>query len=982
MSVLATLNIPFTHFQLPFDILVVGAISGLTYGLLAIGLTLVYKVSRVINFAHGALGALPAILLPTLVIKLGLNYWLAVALSLAAGFAAGASLEHGVIRRLRSSSRLVVMVATIAWAQLFAVQIAALPHDKYFLRNPYPTPIHWVWDVSKNLRLGPGQLMVLFVSPLLVIGLTLFMKRSRIGLAARASAENEDAALMTGIPVKRVSLTVWGVAGLLAAASAILLAATQPLDVTQSVSGNGGGIGPSLLVRGLAAAMIGGFDSFPLIFASGVGIGLLEALLEWNFPSSGLLNPLLFGLILVSLVTHRRLGATARETAASSWSLTGALKPLPQWVAIHARVRRAKRWGLLALIAGTAVVAQHLSEGQNVLLATVLLFAVMGLSLVVLTGYAGQISLGQYAFVALGAIVGGRMEQLGFPSGTALGYAIVACGAAAAVMGLPALRVRGLFLAVVTLAFALAADSWLFGQSWLVNAGGGLSANSSLTLPRPRWFGISFEPEVRYDWLCLGLLVLMAMAVYRLRQTGLGRAMIAVRDNEPAAASLSLSPRKLKMVAFVLSGMIAGIAGYFYGGLLVEFSSAVRPAPIDLSLNLVVMVVLGGVTTVTGSVLGAMWVKGIPYAFGPNAGLLSAALGVLVVLTIWPGGLASLLFQARDRFVGWLIGEPLARLREPVGAATRERLPAVPASAPTQPPTLDVQTAQPERPAEPVLLVNEVTVRYGGNTAVDRVSLRVQPGEVLGLLGPNGAGKTTLFDVMSGHQRATSGSVALHGLDITGLRAEERAQLGLGRTFQQARLFDDLTVLEAVQIGLERSAPTEVVPSVLALPPSWGAERRKREKAREIVELLGLGPYQSRRATELSTGMRRIAELACVVAVGADVILLDEPTAGIAQAEVEQFAPIISEIREHLAATIVIIEHDIPLLMSLADRLYVLAAGRVIAEGPPQAVRSDPAVVRAYLGSDERVLVRSGRSARDNRVRKSSVSPSTSGGGK
>jgi ABC-type branched-subunit amino acid transport system ATPase component len=261
----------------------------------------------------------------------------------------------------------------------------------------------------------------------------------------------------------------------------------------------------------------------------------------------------------------------------------------------------------------------------------------------------------------------------------------------------------------------------------------------------------------------------------------------------------------------------------------------------------------------------------------------------------------------------------------------------------------------------PELAARDIVVRYGGKVVLDHVCIHADHGEVLGLLGPNGAGKTTLFDVLSGHLRPDRGAVELRGMDVTALRPEHRAQLGIGRTFQQARLFDDLTVLECVQVGLERGQPSDVVASVLALPPSWRAERRHRQRAAEILELFGLGAYKGRLVSELSTGMRRITELACVVAVGADVILLDEPTAGIAQAEIEQFVPVIDNVRTYLDATIVIIEHDIPLLMSLTDRLYVLAAGGVIAEGPPEVVRTDQSVIDAYLGTDHRVVDRSGR---------------------
>ena len=240
------------------------------------------------------------------------------------------------------------------------------------------------------------------------------------------------------------------------------------------------------------------------------------------------------------------------------------------------------------------------------------------------------------------------------------------------------------------------------------------------------------------------------------------------------------------------------------------------------------------------------------------------------------------------------------------------------------------------------------------------MGLRAEPGQIVGLVGPNGAGKTTLFDVLSGQRRPDSGRVLLDDVDITELRPEARARLGVGRTFQQARLFDGLVLTEAFEVALEREEPSEVVPSILSLPPSREAERRKALRADEIVDLLGLGPFASRYVSELSTGVRRITELGCMIALGARVLLLDEPTAGIAQREVEAFRPVLDDIRRHLGATVVLIEHDLPLVIGLADHLYVLAAGAVIAEGDPKELRHDPRVVAAYLGTEQRVIERSG----------------------
>jgi ABC-type branched-subunit amino acid transport system ATPase component len=257
-----------------------------------------------------------------------------------------------------------------------------------------------------------------------------------------------------------------------------------------------------------------------------------------------------------------------------------------------------------------------------------------------------------------------------------------------------------------------------------------------------------------------------------------------------------------------------------------------------------------------------------------------------------------------------------------------------------------------------VLSTSGVTVRFGGVTAVDRVDFRANPGEVVGLIGTNGAGKSTLLNAIGGYVPAT-GRIELLGTEIEGLKAHRRARLGLGRTFQAATLFPELSVRESVELALEARRRTGFWGSLLYFPGAIRAERAKRAEADELIDFLGLGRYADRLVAELSTGTRRIVELASVLAVAPRVLCLDEPTAGVAQREAEAFGPLIMRIRQELDAALVVVEHDLPLILTISDRVYCMEAGAVIAQGSPDEVRNDPLVVASYLGTDERAIKRS-----------------------
>ena len=261
--------------------------------------------------------------------------------------------------------------------------------------------------------------------------------------------------------------------------------------------------------------------------------------------------------------------------------------------------------------------------------------------------------------------------------------------------------------------------------------------------------------------------------------------------------------------------------------------------------------------------------------------------------------------------------------------------------------------------SEAALRATDVSVAFGGLVALDRVSLHVAPSEIVGLIGPNGAGKTTLFDCLSG-LLPSAGMVELLGHDVSRLTPNRRAAAGLGRSYQDARLFPTLSVIDTLRTAAELKLPH----AVFGTPGARRTERAATERAVEIVELLGLGAYRRKLVRELSTGTRRIVDLGCLLVQRPAVVLFDEPSSGIAQRKAEALGPLLLAIREHTGAALIVIEHDMPLLMSIAERVYALETGRVVAEGSPETVVHHPEVIRSYLGDDVAAINRSGAPAR------------------
>ena len=953
-----------------------GLVSGLTYAAFAAGFVLIYRSTGVLNFAHGEVGAFGVALFVLLLAQYRLNWWLSFVLALAACAAMGMAIELIVIRRLFASPRLVVLIATIGVGQIVAFSKIRLP--KVIAPGPIPAPFETTWTPTDHLFLQAREIVVLIVVPVLIGALAWFISRTRFGLAVRASASNPDTARVYGTSPRRTSTIVWTISGAFAAATAIFFA---PLQSIHSAQAGTAAIAEPLLLRVLVVSLLARMRSLPGTLVGGVAVGVAEQLIRSNVESANrsVVDVYLFLAVLVVVLLVAR-SAGLQE----SWSLAPRVRAIPSRLESVWWVRRLNAMGFVVLFGFFTLLGLTLSTNSSLFTWTsILLFAMVVLSMTVLTGWAGQLSLGQYAFVGLGGLTVLGLTQgndipvpfdlfdlsLDLPWALAMVVATAVGVVAAVIVGLPALRVRGLFLAITTLAFAVASATWLFSQDFFT---GGTS------FPRPADkpvldlgpIHIDFAASRKnYYFLCLVSLAVVAAVVARLRRTGIGRSWIAVRDNEEMAAASTVSPTRMKLAAF---GVAGGIAAYS-GGLLVTLVPALQPETLfraGESIVVVATAIIGGLGSVAGPILGALWIRGIPQIIPEELNdlvrLLTSSIGLLVLLMYFPGGLLQILYNIRDK----LLDRADRKLAERETAAAREpsaveEVPGEPEAAPEPVGPRSPVAGRVAGTADstgPALQTQDVSVRFGGNTAVDHVSVHVDHGELVGLIGTNGAGKSTLLNAISGFVPA-QGRVFVLGTDVTARRAPARHARGLGRGFQGARVYPGLTVRESLMVALEARSHSHLVASMTALPPSPAQERAKRVEADELIDYMGLKRYADHFVATLSTGTRRIVELSSLLAVNARVLLLDEPTGGVAQREAEAFGPLIKQVQVELDAAVIVIEHDMPLVMGISDRVYCLEAGAVIAEGPPEQVRQDPLVIASYLGTSEQAIGRSGPTA-------------------
>ena len=939
---LGLFGLEFTN-QLLYD----GVVFGLVYGLLALGIVLIYRSTRVINFAVGNMGLPGAVLFALMIFNWSFPFWIALAVTLAVGTLFGLIIDVAVIRRLFNSPRVILLVATIGVAQLALAIVFAYPDLDVSPGEKYPRFIGSEWtDVfGTGVDTTGSELVVLLMVPVLAGLLSVFLYRTTVGQTVQAAADNPDLARLSGISPRIVSMLIWSIAGFLSTISMVML--SQLSGSTSAATFQN--IGPNTMVRALAAAVIAGMRSFTLALVAGIGVGVTQALIRFNYlDQSGLVDFILFVAVLVAVFWQSR---TEEQTTQSSFSFAPKIKAIP------ARLRgiNSALVGLLGIVALAIAIITPLivdTPSRHFLYASIVAFAVCAASVTVITGWSGQLSLGQMAFAGLGALGAAALTRgveldiffidVQFePIPFVLAVFVVPLFTAvlAALIGIGGLRVRGLMLAVTTFAFGLAAQQYIYRRPIFSDGN-----SQSVPFDRGAFFGIELTSQRAYYFFSLAVLVLVLAVLARLRKSGVGRTIIAVRDNPDSAAAYTVAPTRTKLVAFAMAGGIAGLGGAVLGGLVRNIPFTERFFLTDDSLRLVAMVVIGGLGSVVGPVIGALWVQGLPAFFPDNevVPLLTSSIGLLVLLLYFPGGFVQIYYSARDKWMRWL----------------EVRLPEDPHKTLREPPqSIRTSGGRPSLP-EVALTMQKVNVHFGGNHAVNDATVEVRAGEVVGLIGTNGAGKSTLMNAVGGYVTST-GTVELMGRDVSRLRPESRSRLGLGRTFQAALLFPELTVSETVQVALEGRGRTGVVSTALFLPHTFARERRRRAEAGELIDFLGLGRYADTYISDLSTGTRRIVELAGLLALDARVLCLDEPTAGVAQRETEAFGPLMLRIRDELDASMLIIEHDMPLIMSLSDRVYCLEAGQVIAEGDPDAVRHDPAVIASYLGTDERAIERS-----------------------
>ncbi|MEV5107144.1 ATP-binding cassette domain-containing protein [Streptomyces massasporeus] len=907
--------------SLTYDLTLAGLSVGSAAALTGIGLIVTYRATGVLNFAHGAIAMVCAYVLRQCVVEWGWPLWLGAAVTLlvlAPGL--GVVLERFVFRPLAvlGGDPAQTLVASIGVFVLLVGGAALVWGQGARDDAPVLVPDE-PW----------GQLTVVLV---LAAGVTAVIRWTRFGRELRAVVDDRRLAELGGIDADRVAATGWAFGSFTAGLTGVLLAPYVRLDP----------YGLSLLVMEVVAVAVAArMRSLAVAVVVALGIGVAQSQLTRLHPS-GWAEPLLQAagtnlFVVALLVAALVLPGVGERDALPRTATARAATPPGAWIVVLV---------LFLLPLGLAGRDLHTSVQVPAL-------AVILLSLVVVTGRGGQISLGQAAYAGLGALftallAAGRFPGLpALPELAALAVAVVLVAPLGLLTGWPAIGRRGLALALATFAVGVGVSRFVFAQPY---------ATAGLSLGRPA----GFDGDRAYYVLELLLLAVALLATHALRRGRTGRALAAMRDHERGAQAAGVGVPSLKLLAFVAGAALAALGGGMLGMGLRAFDAAAYD-PVRGLLWFAAVVVLGADSTL-GALAAAALLVGLDA--GTRGGFAAALIGILAILVgRFPGGPYEALRT---------LGERLRPRRAPaltaVGARARGRLrPAEPEAARRTPvpsgatgvtrgargagaggrrelrgdmsgPGLRSDTDRTGRgpsggtaaplpgndtapsPTAPLLTARHLHAHYGRFTALDGVDLDLSPGRITAVVGPNGAGKSTLFHCLAGTLRPARGTVRLGGRDITALSAHARTRLGVARTFQQLAVFPSLTVAENVRVGAEQGRVTDP-----------GAVER-------TLRLLGLdGPVRALPAAGLPTGTLRRVELARVLAGSPRVLLLDEPAAGLDTAEVSALARVLKALAADGTALLVV-EHDLDLVAGLADVVHVMTAGRIVASGPPGRV--------------------------------------------
>ena len=895
-----------------------GLSIGALYAIAAQGLVLIYRASGVLNLAQAGFATLGAYAYYELTLDGRLPLGAALVLATLIGAFAGVVFYVLVLRPMRESSPLAKVVATLGVlvvAQATAVLIYS--HDVLAVRSILPTRSVSIWDIN----LGFDRVLLFVIGVALTLVLWLIYRYSKFGRVTSAVAESELATASLGHSPDLIAGANWAIGCGLAALAGALFAPITFLEPNQL------GL---LILPAIAAALLGGFSSFPLAFAAACAIGVAESLSTRYINTTGLREAVPFLAVIIFLVVTGR-GLPLRSHIADRLPRvgTGRIRPVP--IAI-------------ATVVVGALIFAVVPSNWSAFVAVTIAWAVLCLSVVVVSGYAGQLSLAQFVLGGASAFAAAKlMSTQGIPFVLAFPAAIAVAIVVGGIVGIPALRTRGINLAIATLGLAVAIFALVLNN---VGYTGGIYG---VVIDPPTLFGWGIgsraHPE-RYALFAFVMLMIVMVAVANLRRGAVGRRLLAVRSDERAVAVLGVSVYATKMYAFMLAATIAGVGGTLLAFL--QSSIVFNRFDVFTSINLVTATVVGGVGFVGGALFGATLLPGgITTRLMNEVGIsewlpLIGGLFVLLVVRLGGDGLFELHREAFHQ-----IGQNLRRLI-PRRAASRADPSTEPSAVVSESESASVETRE-QITVPPVnLTIDGLTVRFGGVTAVDDFALELVPGRIHGLIGPNGAGKTTVIDAITGFVSCECDMLRLGEADIRRWAPVARARSGIGRSFQSAGLFADMTVRENIAVGCDDRARKRYLTDLV-----YPGQIHLSDAAQAALHEFELTQSLDASVESLPFGRRRLVAIARAIASAPSVLLLDEPAAGLDQEESVELAGLIQSLAHEWGIAVLLVEHNVDLVLSVCDEITVIDHGAtLVSAASPTEVREHPAVLEAYLGKE------------------------------